>query len=174
MNRLASALLLLALVVLAPYADARPNPNDLAYRYERFTENAGRSAIPQPREVFAEALPFERETDLMPDLPSSGIVTWADAHKFLGGDAITVEGAIVDTYETNGPVIRLQFARYRDNPRAFYIALFQDAWKDSSISNPTRHFSGKTLRVTGPVTEHRGQPNIEVRSLQQIEIVGRR
>ncbi|MEM8782837.1 MAG: hypothetical protein AAGE65_08255 [Planctomycetota bacterium] len=155
-------------------AAANPNPNDLAYRYEKLTEHAGRSPLPQPREVFASALPFERTTELTPDVPDSGVVAWQDAAKYLGGDPITVEGRIVDTFQTNGPVVRLQFARFRDDPDAFYVALFDEAWKGTTIRDAARHFAGKILRVTGPVTEFRGNPNIEVRDLDHIEIIGRR
>ncbi|MEM1445122.1 MAG: hypothetical protein AAGF84_03645 [Planctomycetota bacterium] len=168
---------LIAVVVAALFtlpALGNPNPNDIGYRYERLTEHAGRSPLPQPREVFASALPFERTTDLAPDVPKSGVVSWRDAPKYLGAEPITVEGTIVDTFQTSGPVLRLQFARFRDEPDAFYIALFEDAWKGSSIRDPARHFAGKTLRVTGSVSEFRGNPNIEVRDLDMIELIGRR
>jgi hypothetical protein len=169
-----TTLAMLAMVWPAGMAEARPNPNDLAYRYEQLSKHAGRSPLAQPREVFAQALPFERQTEMTPDVPQSGVVAWRDAPKYLGGDAITVEGRIVDTYQTSGPVTRLQFARYRDDPEAFYIALFEEAWKGTGIRDPERHFAGKTLRVTGPVTDFRGVPNIEVKDADAIQLIGRR
>lgn len=172
MTRSFAAVLTLAL--LTPHAFANPNPNDLAYRYEQITKHAGRSPLPQPREIFVAALPFERTVELTPDLPASGIVAWNDAAKFLGGDAITVEGRIIDTYRTTGPVVRLQFARFQDDPQAFYVALFDEAWQGTTIKDPAKHFGGKTLRATGPIVEFRGIACLEVKNLNQIEIIGRR
>lgn len=167
-------LMILPLLAFVLPAAANPNPNDIAYRYEQLNKHAGRSPLPQPREVFAAALPFERTVELTPDIPKSGVVAWADAPKYLGGDDITVEGKILDTYQTTGPVTRLQFARYRDDPKAFYIALFEEAWEGTTIKNPAKHFAGKTLRATGSVTEFRGVPCLEVKSIDNIELIGRR
>lgn len=167
-------LTVLAVGIFMQPAVANPNPNDLAYRYEQLSKHAGRSPLPQPREVFPAALPFERTVELTPDVPKSGVVAWREAPKYLGGDAITVEGIIVDTYQTSGPVTRLQFARFRDEPDAFYIALFEEAWKGTGIKDPAKHFAGKSIRVTGPVSEFRGNPNIEVKTINAIQLIGRR
>ncbi len=162
--------LVLFLACLAPHADARPNPNDPAFRYRVITEQAGRSPLPQPREVFIAPLAFETEVDLVPETPASGVVAWDEAHRYVGGDPITVQGTIVDTYQVRDIVCRLQFARYQDEPRAFYIALFKEGY-DALPTKPGPYYQGKTIRVTGKVTLHRGQPNIEVRKASRIEII---
>ncbi|MEM1097579.1 MAG: hypothetical protein AAGH92_02205 [Planctomycetota bacterium] len=174
MSKTISAGVWVLLLGLSPLAAANPNPNDLDYRNEQLKNHAVRRPVPQPRELYAAALPFERTTDLAPEVPASGVVDWREAPKYLGADPITVEGRIVDTFQTSGPVIRLQFARFQDEPDAFYIALFDEAWKGGAIRDAARHFAGKTLRVTGPVTEFRGNTNIEVRNLDVIELIGRR
>ncbi len=151
-------------------ASANPNPNDIAWRYEQYTKLAGRSATPQPREVFAEPLKFETKTHLMPEVPESGIVDWRDAAKYLNGADITVEGKITDTFQIRDVLCRLNFVPHAEDDQAFYVALFSEAY-EGLPAPPAEHFLGKTIRVTGQVTSHRGRPNIEVNDIGLVEIV---
>lgn len=41
----------------------------------------------------------------------------------------------------------------------------------AKISNPLEHYRGKKIEVTGTVSEYRGSPQIQVKSLKQIKIV---
>ncbi len=104
----------------------------------------------------------------MPFVREGQVVRWEDAPNYLGGDTITVQGRVVDAFQVpNGPCLLKFDAKNRD---AFLIAAFLDAGdlKDP----PERLYRNKTIRVTGPVTAYKGNPQIRIDDASQIEIVG--
>ncbi|MEM9419120.1 MAG: OB-fold nucleic acid binding domain-containing protein [Planctomycetota bacterium] len=132
---------------------------------------AGRSPIPAAGEDISEPLPFKRLIDdrgskVKPKRPD-GPVAWGAAHNYIG-QRITVEGKIVDTYNHNGNICFLNF--HKDWRGKFYIPVFKEVFDDLPRA-PEKYYLGKTIRVTGKVTQHKNRPNIEVRNIKQIEIV---
>ena len=173
---LLAGLLLAAAPVAAVHAqsddgdnDGRPAFTSPASIVSNTARAAGRSAIPQPGEGFPKALAFETEAPIrVPFVREGQVVRWEDAPNYLGGDTITVQGRIVDAFQVpNGPCLLKFDAKNRD---AFLIAAFLDAGdlKDP----PERLYRNRIVRVTGPVTDYKGNPQMRIDSASQIEIVG--
>ncbi|BAM03870.1 hypothetical protein [Phycisphaera mikurensis] len=146
---------------------ARFSPAALA---ERNTEVAGRSAIPQPGEGFPAPLAFETRAPVkIPFVAEGQVVPWEEAAGYVGGDRIVVQGTIVDTYQVNNGPCLLKFdAKDRD---AFLIAAFLEG-APGLAAPPAELYRGKVVRVSGPVTPYKGNPQIVVSDPSQIEIVG--
>jgi hypothetical protein len=94
------------------------------------------------------------------------IISWADAAAYAG-QTVTVEGKVVDTYNS-GKVVLLNFDR--DFRSTFKVAIFADAWP-LFPAPPETHYRDKTVRVTGQVQMYQNAPEIIVDRPEQIEIV---
>ncbi len=143
---------------------------ELARADKPYVAPAGRSPIPQPGESIERPLPPAQlqapptGTAPKPDT----VVSWDKAANHLGYD-VTVEGRIVDTHLIDSGAIC--FLNFKQNDReAFYLAMFEAAFADLP-QPPQDYYLGKTIRVTGLVKTHRGRPQIEVHSLDQIKVV---
>lgn len=97
------------------------------------------------------------------------LVPWTQAKKYVGYE-ITVVGTIVDVGQSrNG---KINFLNFHDDWRGkFYMVVFDDLAKTLPASVDAT-FRGKKLHVTGKVETHRGQPQIKIRSMDQVEFVG--
>lgn len=146
------------------------NPNNPESVYYWATENAGRSPLPQPGESFPRPLSIAHPEPVKVAVapPAGEAVAWTEAHKYVGAGPITVEGTIVNTYQIRDVLCRLNFdTNWRGK---FYIAVFNEV--HAQLPEPAaKYYMGKTIRVTGLVTTHRDQPNIEVKDISQIEVV---
>ena len=148
---------------------AHANPNSPEEMYRIASDNAGRSPLPQDGELFPTPLSLTAPEPIEVQFAEEDeIIAWDQAHAYLNGEAITVEGTIVDTYQVRDVVCRLNFDKQWQGK--FYIAVFKSAY--AGLPEPAaEYYRGKRLRVHGEVTMHRNQPNIEVRDLAQIHIV---
>ena len=99
--------------------------------------------------------------------PVEGVVDWRDAPLYYG-QQVTIGGTII-VAEDKGNVIYLNFSR--DYKRDFKVVIFPD---DAAgfPGPPEEMYRGRTVRVTGEITEYRGAPQIIVRQPSQIEIIG--
>ncbi|MCS6842884.1 MAG: phospholipase D-like domain-containing protein, partial [Caldilineales bacterium] len=97
-------------------------------------------------------------------LPAGGIIRWDQAGSYLG-QTVTVEGDVVDTYDT-GKVTFLNF----DQDRTFTVVIFASAYP-AFPERPEDLYYRKRVRVTGQVQLYRDRPEIIVESPGQIEIV---
>jgi DNA/RNA endonuclease YhcR with UshA esterase domain len=98
--------------------------------------------------------------------PEGNVIPWHEAHKHMG-EMITVEGRIVNTYNT-GSVCFLNFVP--NDRKEFYLIIFRqnlDAWDEP----PQRYFRDKTVRCTGRVEEYQGRPQMKIHDPSQIRIV---
>lgn len=101
-----------------------------------------------------------------PQLLPGDAISWQDAPQYVG-QVVTVEGDIVDTYDS-GAVVFLNFSSNRDD---FTLVIFaEDA--DSFPVAPQDAFRGKRVRATGEVELYRNRPEIILNSPDQIEVVG--
>lgn len=137
-----------------------------------YTPPAGRPAIPRPGETITEPIPPQRLASLDDGkTPEPGqIIPWTEAAGYLGHE-ITVEGEVVNTHLLeSGSICFLNF--HKDFRGRFYIAMFRAAFDDlPDNQKPDTYYLGKTIRVTGLVKPHRGQPQIAVHRLDQIQVV---
>jgi len=103
-------------------------------------------------------------------LPASptppAIVPWQDAAQYYG-QTVTVEGTVVDTYNS-GKVVFLNFDK--DYRSTFKVVIFPDDWPRFS-EPPEELFLDKRIRVKGVVKEYQGAPEIIVEEPEQIEVV---
>ena len=132
---------------------------------------AGRSPIPNEGETFTEPIKAQRLADdsgekVERERPD-GPVGWGAAHNYVGM-RITVEGTIVNTYNHKGNICFLNF--HEDWRGKFYLPVFKEVFADLPEA-PEKYFLNKTIRVTGKVKLHQNRPNIEIKSIKQIEIV---
>jgi DNA/RNA endonuclease YhcR with UshA esterase domain len=96
------------------------------------------------------------------------VIPWQEAGRYAG-QTITVEGEIVDSYNS-GKVAFLNFSRNRDD---FKLVVFADAFGRFS-EPPEQFYLGKQVRATGEVKLYQGKPEIEIAGPSQIQIVGER
>jgi micrococcal nuclease len=94
------------------------------------------------------------------------VVSWQDAAQYYG-QVVTVEGRVVETYNS-GKVVFLNF--HQDYRTSFKAVIFPDDW-DKFPEPPEELFLDKLVRVTGLVKEYEGAPEIIVEEPGQIEIV---
>jgi DNA/RNA endonuclease YhcR with UshA esterase domain len=137
-------------------------------RGEPYIVPAGRSPIPQPGEGFARPIPLERlEPEHRVEAPSDPI-HWRDAHRYVGHHA-SVDGKVVATGNI-GTIAFLNFAERRFD-EDFTVVVFSDAFEGIPDGKPEVHFADKAIRVTGPITTHRGRAQIQVRDASQVQII---
>jgi len=151
-------------------AEAEAEPDELVKADEPYVAPAGRSPIPREGESIDKPRP-PKTLDVPPDgvaPPEGEVIAWDQAAQHLGYD-VTVEGRIVDTHLIESGAIC--FLNFKENDReAFYLAMFREAFEDLP-QPPQDYYLGKTIRVTGLVKTHKGRPQIEVHSNDQIEVV---
>ena len=94
------------------------------------------------------------------------VVSWQNAAQYYG-QTITVEGTVVDTYNS-GKVVFLNFDE--DYQGTFKVVIFPDDWPKFP-EPPEGLFLNKKVRVKGLVKEYQGAPEIIVEEPEQIEIV---
>lgn len=108
---------------------------------------------------------FDKEID--PDnIPD--VVPWTEAGDYVGHE-ITVEGRIVNLGQSrDGNVNFLNFDP--DWRGKFYMVVFNDL-AETLEGGVEGTFLNKLVRVTGEVEEHRGRPQIQITSMDQVEFV---
>jgi len=94
------------------------------------------------------------------------VVSWQDAAQYYG-QTVTVEGMVVDTYNS-GQAVFLNFDE--DYKSTFTVVIFPDDWPKFP-DPPEELFLDKKVRVKGLVKEYQGAPEIIVEELEQIEVV---
>ncbi|HXV42514.1 MAG TPA: hypothetical protein VEC96_05595, partial [Anaerolineae bacterium] len=94
------------------------------------------------------------------------VISWAEAAAY-DGQNVTVEGGVVDTYNS-GQVVFLNFDP--DFRTTFKVAIFADAWP-LFPGPPEDYYRDKTVRVTGQIKMYQNAPEIIVDQPDQIEIV---
>jgi len=109
--------------------------------------------------------------------PTPGTVGPADAAKMVG-QKVTLEMKVNSTGQaTNGSRVFLNSAaNYRDSAN-FTVVLDMravgDKLKAAGVDEPMTHYRGKTVRVTGTVSEFNDRPQIVVEDAGQITVVDR-
>ena len=97
-------------------------------------------------------------------LPTGGILRWDQAADYAG-QTVTVEGEVLDTYDT-GKVTFLNF----DEERTFTVVIFASDYP-AFPQAPEDLYWRKQVRVTGPIVLYEGRPEIVVESPEAIEVV---
>jgi len=98
--------------------------------------------------------------------PATQVVNWQDATAYAG-QTVTVEGQIVDTYNS-GKVVFLNFDE--DFQRTFKVVIFPEAWP-LFPQPPEDLYRGQMVRVTGQIKIYQGAPEIIVGTPDTIQIV---
>ena len=135
---------------------------------------AKRSAFPEPGESIEKPLAYKRLSDEEQFAPAidpadiPAIVPWDQASKYIGYE-ITVQGRVVNVGHSNdGKVNFLNFAK--DWRGKFYMVVFDDLAK--TLDKPVSAlFEGRLVRVKGKVETHRGNPQMKITSMDQVEFV---
>jgi len=103
-------------------------------------------------------------------------LTPADAAKKIG-QKCTVEMEVQSAGQSrDGKVVFLNSAKDFRADDNFTIMIGMRAvshLKENKVEDPAAHFKGKTVRVSGTVSEFRKKPQIIVNDPKQIEIVGK-
>jgi DNA/RNA endonuclease YhcR with UshA esterase domain len=138
----------------------------------RSAASPGRSPLTQAGELFEQPVPLDTDGEEQPEAPD-GPVPWDEAHEYVG-QVITAEGEIVRTNEITtrgGEGDRITFLNFADDWRGTFTVVIHERYYDDFPPNLGTFYDGKTLRVTGLVTEHRGSPQIEPESSDQVEVL---
>jgi hypothetical protein len=116
--------------------------------------------------ALATSEPVTETETAVPAPEAPPVVSWEEAAAYAGQVA-TVEGQVVDTYNS-GKVVLLNFDQ--DFRNTFKVAIFPDAWP-LFPAPPEEHYQGATVRVTGQIKMYQNAPEIVVDRPEQIEIV---
>jgi DNA/RNA endonuclease YhcR with UshA esterase domain len=121
--------------------------------------------------VEAATVPIEAVATTAPTAaaapPAGGtVISWAEAAAYEG-QTVTVEGRVVDTYNS-GKVALLNFDP--DFRTTFKVAIFPDVWP-LFPAPPEEYYRDKLVRVTGQIKMYQNAPEIVVERPDQIEIV---
>jgi DNA/RNA endonuclease YhcR with UshA esterase domain len=93
-------------------------------------------------------------------------ISWQKAAGYTG-QTVTVEGQVVDTYNS-GKTVFLNFDK--DYRNSFKVVIFAKNWP-LFPAPPEDYYRQKTIRVTGPVELYQNAPEIIVDRPDQIELV---
>lgn len=102
-------------------------------------------------------------------LPSNTI-TWDEAENHVGERAI-VCGPVINTHyasTSKGKPTFLNIGQDYPSPNRFTIVIWDD-YRDNFPQAPDVYYLGKTICVTGLITEYEGVPEVEVKSPSQIQ-----
>jgi DNA/RNA endonuclease YhcR with UshA esterase domain len=110
--------------------------------------------------------PAEPTTDVTEAPVAIEVVNWQDTAA-CAGRVVTVEGQVVDTYNS-GKVVFLNFDE--DYRHTFKVIIFPDAWP-LFPQPPEIMYRGRLVRVTGQVEMYQGAPEIIVEIPEAIEIL---
>jgi DNA/RNA endonuclease YhcR with UshA esterase domain len=114
----------------------------------------------------ATAEPVKLSEDALESPVEHQVVGWQNAAEFVG-QTVTVEGQVVDTYNS-GKVVFLNFDE--DYRQTFKAVIFPDAWA-LFPEPPETLYRGQLVRVTGQVELYEGAPEIIVETPDAIEIL---
>ena len=115
------------------------------------------SAPPAPAETPAPA-------------PPASAISWDEA-KYHIGERTTVYGAVVDTHWASGSKGKptfLNIGKPYPDPDRFTVVIWVD-YRANFPQAPEVYYLGKTIYVTGLITEYNGIPQIEVKDPSQIQ-----
>lgn len=105
-----------------------------------------------------------------PQTQQQQAIPW-DKAKYHIGDRTTVYGPVVDTAWASGSKGKPTFLnigkRYPDPERFTVVIWIQN--RGNFPQAPESYYLGKTIYVTGMITEYKGTPQIEVKGPSQIE-----
>lgn len=102
----------------------------------------------------------------------SQAIPWDEASSHIG-ETVTIEGKVVAGFyadTSNGEPTFLNIGRDYPNPDRFTVVIWGDD-RGSFPDAPESMYDGKTIRVTGDVSEYEGGAEIEVTSPDAIEVV---
>ena len=102
----------------------------------------------------------------------SQAIPWDEASSHIG-ETVTIEGKVVAGFyadTSNGEPTFLNIGRDYPNPDRFTVVIWGDD-RGSFPDDPESMYEGKTIRVTGAVSEYNGGAEIEVTSPDEIEVV---
>jgi DNA/RNA endonuclease YhcR with UshA esterase domain len=98
-------------------------------------------------------------------------IPWDEAKNYIG-ERVTVYGPVVSTHyasTSRGRPTFLNLGKPYPDPGRFTVVIWgENRYKFSPP--PESYYMGKTISVTGLVTEYKGVPEIEVSSPSQIEV----
>ena len=163
-----TALVLTGLAAVSVAAETLPNGVDAERfpRYARMVERAGQSPIPAADGTAQAVAQKATALTAAAELP---VIPWHEAPAHLAGPPVTVEGTIVEAFMATDYLCLLRFDLNREK---FYIALFDRAYDRMNLGMaPTDFFVGRTVRVSGRVSEYEGRPNMTVRDPDAVEVI---
>jgi len=105
-----------------------------------------------------------------PNLPKPIAVPWYEARDHIS-ERTTVSGPIVDTHWASGSKGKptfLNIGKPYPDPNRFTVVIWID-YRANFPQSPEKYYLGKTIFVTGLITEYKGIPQIEVKTPDQIE-----
>ncbi len=124
----------------------------------------GRRPIPGPAETIDRLIPANHLN------PESGVpprVPWTAAHHHIDR-TIAAEGRIGSTYNTG----KLTFLNFQDDWRGqFCVVIFKQIYDRVPDGAPERYYLHKTIRGMGPVRLYQNRPQIQVRDINQVEVM---
>ena len=110
--------------------------------------------------------PVQPTTAVTEPAPAIEVVNWQDAAAFAG-QTVTVEGQVVDTYNS-GKVVFLNFDE--DYRHSFKVVIFPEAWPLFPVP-PEEMYRGQLVQVSGQVKMYQGAPEIIVETPDAIRIL---
>lgn len=105
-----------------------------------------------------------------PAAPPASAISWDEA-KYHIGERTTVYGAVVDTHWASGSKGKptfLNIGKPYPDPDRFTVVIWID-YRANFPQAPEVYYLGKTIYVTGLITEYEGIPQIEVKTPTQIQ-----
>lgn len=168
----AISLFIVVLLCLTLNACARaPEKKTEVTKEEVATETVG----PEEEETEAptpvlEAAPETPAPEVAPEATAPSGIPWDEASNYIG-ERTTVYGPVVSTHyasTSKGQPTFLNIGKPYPDPGRFTVVIWGQN-RDNFSSPPEDYYDGKTIYVTGLVTEYEGIPQIEVKSPNQIE-----
>jgi DNA/RNA endonuclease YhcR with UshA esterase domain len=114
--------------------------------------------------------PSKSVTPSIPDIPSD-VIQWHEAKNHVG-ERTTVCGPVVSTKwasTSGGSPTFLNIGNAYPDTNRFTVIIWKDYRKNFKFL-PETYYQGKTICVTGLITEYKRVPEIEVRSQDEIEV----
>lgn len=86
------------------------------------------------------------------------------------GEVVTVEGVVHNIFWVRNQTLMITFQEQRGGFVAVSFARHREVLDQAFGGDIVRHLAGKTIRVTGEVSQHEYRPQIVVRTPDQVQI----
>jgi DNA/RNA endonuclease YhcR with UshA esterase domain len=87
------------------------------------------------------------------------------------GKTITVEGKVLEAFWVKGTIMLITFRAEKTGFLAVVLSKNKTNLNDAFSGDMANALKGKTVRITGTVSDHKSRPQIEIEKAEQVKVL---